>query len=111
MTNQEKLGKLNSMIMPDSASEELLLTLIDAAAEIVLSRRFPFGYEEGTAVPAQYEMTQIRIALELYSKMGAEGQTAHSENGISRTWESADVSPSLLSRIVPLAGGVRVENA
>ena len=36
--------------------------------------------------------------MELYSKQGAEGRTAHSENGISRTYEASDVSPSLLSK-------------
>jgi hypothetical protein len=38
--------------------------------------------------------------------MGAEGQTAHSENGINRTYEAADVSPSILRKIVPLVGSV-----
>ena len=52
------------------------------------------------------EDTQIQIAVELFSKRGAEGQTGHSENGISRSYESADVSPSLLKRITPLVGSV-----
>ena len=111
MTNQEKLARLNNLILPEEASEALLLTLLDAAAEIVLTRRYPFGYPFGAEVPPQYAMTQVRIALELYSKLGAEGQTAHNENGISRSWEAADVSPSLLKRIVPLAGGVRSADA
>jgi hypothetical protein len=45
--------------------------------------------------------------VELFSKMGAEGQTAHNENGINRTYESAGVSNSLLRRIVPICGGVK----
>ena len=53
-----------------------------------------------------HEQIQIRMTVELFSKMGAEGQTAHDENGIKRTWEAGDVSPSLLRQIVPVCGSV-----
>jgi hypothetical protein len=106
MTNEEKITRLAGLISPESADEELLLVLIEEAEEIVLNRRYPFGIPDGAKMEARYENTQIQIALELYSKMGAEGQTAHSENGISRSYEAADVSPSLLKRIVPLCGSV-----
>ena len=39
--------------------------------------------------------------VELYSKMGAEGQTSHAENTIARSYESAGISPSLLAEITP----------
>lgn len=106
MTNEEKITRLAGLISPETASTELLWALIEEAEEIVLNRRYPFGVPDGAMVEARYEHTQIQIALELYSKMGAEGQTAHSENGISRSYEAADVSPSLLKRIVPLCGSV-----
>jgi hypothetical protein len=64
---------------------------------------YPFGYEDGTAVPARYEQIQILLAVELYSKRGAEGQVSHSENGINRSW--AEDSP-LLKRILPHCGSV-----
>ena len=72
----------------------------------MLNRRYPFGVPEGANVPAVYEHIQLQIAVELFSKMGAEGQTVHNENGVYRTYEAADVSPSLLKRIVPLVGSV-----
>ncbi len=106
MKNEEKITRLAVLISPDTASEELLETLILQAEGIVLEKRYPFGYPEGTTVEARFEHTQIDIAKELFSKMGAEGQTAHSENGISRTYEAADVSPSLLKRITPKCGSV-----
>ena len=106
MTNEEKILRLAALIYPDSAENELLTVLIETAEGIVLSRRYPFGYPEGTTVEPRFEHIQIQIALELFSKMGAEGQTGHSENGISRSYEAADVSPSLLKRIVPLCGSV-----
>lgn len=106
MTNEEKISRLEVLISPDTASSELLLSLLEIAEGIVLNRRYPFGPPEGAVVPAIYEHIQLQIAVELFSKMGAEGQTAHGENGVSRTYESADISPSLLKRIVPVCGSV-----
>lgn len=106
MTNEEKINRLAVLISPDTADAELLGTLVEQAEGIVLNRRYPFGPPEGATVPSVYEHIQLQIAVELFSKMGAEGQTAHSENGINRTYETADVSPSLLKRILPICGSV-----
>ena len=106
MTNEEKIERLGVLISPDTADDELLAVLIDQSEGIVLNRRYPFGVPDGEVVPPIYEHIQLQIAVELFSKMGAEGQTAHGENGISRTFESADVSPSLLRRIIPICGSV-----
>jgi len=106
MTNAEKVEKLAVLISPDTATDDLLLILLEQAEGIVLNRRYPFGIPEEAVVPPQYERIQMRIALELFAKMGAEGQTAHIENGVHRTYEAADVSPSLLRQIIPVCGGV-----
>lgn len=106
MTNEEKIAKLEVLISPDTASSDLLTYLLEQSEGIVLNRRYPFGYPEGMTVPDQYEQIQLRVAVELFSKMGADGQLSHSENGISRTWEAGDVSPSLLRKIVPVCGSV-----
>lgn len=106
MTNEEKITRLAVLISPDTADNSLLSVLVEQAEGIVLNRRYPFGPPEGAAVPQKYEHIQLQIAVELFSKMGAEGQTAHNENGINRTYEAADVSPSLLRKIVPLCAGV-----
>ena len=106
MTNEQKLRRLAVLISPDTAEDELLTALIEQAEGIVLNRRYPFGVPPETTVPTMYEHIQLQIAVELFTKMGAEGQTAHNENGINRSFESADISPSLLKRIVPLCGSV-----
>lgn len=106
MNISEKLTALKTRIAPDVADENLLYELLEQAGAIVLNRRFPFGYPNGTEVPAQYERFQISIAVELYSKSGAEGETGHSENGINRTYEAGDISPSLLKQIIPMCGSV-----
>ena len=106
MTDKEKQARLMVLISPDTANDDLLSYLLELSEGIVLSRRYPFGAPEGATVPREYENIQIQIAVELYSKMGAEGQTSHDENGVSRSWEAGDVSPSLLRRIIPMVGSV-----
>ena len=106
MTDLEKENALSVLILPDTAATDLLNLLVKQAESIVLNKRYPFGIPENATVPAQYEHIQIRIAVELYSKMGAEGQTAHAENGVSRTYASASVSEELLREITPKGGVV-----
>lgn len=108
MTSDEKLLSFKKRIEPDTASDDLLSELLEQAGAIVLNRRFPFGYPVDTEVPTQYARLQIAIAIELFNKRGAEAQTAHSENGINRTYEAGDVSPSLLKQIIPMVAGVTV---
>ena len=106
MTDLEKISRLEVLISPDTADTDLLGILLEQAEGIVLSRRYPFGPPDEATVPDIYEHIQLQIAVELFSKMGAEGQTAHNENGVNRSYEAADVSPSLLKRIVPVVGSV-----
>lgn len=107
MTVEEKLVELRNAIAPDTEADELLIGLLDDAEALVLNQMYPFGYEDDTAVPARYERIQIQLAVELYSRRGAEGQTGHSENGINRTWPEKS---RLLSRIIPHVGSV-IRNA
>lgn len=106
MTNEQKIEKLKVLISPDTASDELLLYLLEQAEGICLNRRYPFGPPEGATLSALHEQIQIRVALELFNKMGGEGQLSHQENGVMRTWEAGDVSPSLLRLITPCVGSV-----
>ena len=104
MTQAEKLTALTTLISPDTADTDLLYVLLSQAEGIILNRRYPFGIPSGAEMPTRYEGIQLRIAVELFSRMGAEGQTAHDENGVKRTWDGADISPSLLRQITPICG-------
>lgn len=106
MDNNEKLDRLAVLISPDTATDNLLVYLLEQAEGIILNRRYPFGAPEGASLSPFHEQIQLRIAVELFTKMGAEGQTQHQENGVSRTWEAGDVSPSLLRQIIPICGSV-----
>ena len=106
MTNIEKVERLKVLISPDTASNDVLLSLIELSEGIVLNKRFPFGAPEGVTLTALYEQIQLRMAVELFTKMGAEGQTQHIEGSVTRAWEAGDVSPSLLRLITPCVGSV-----
>lgn len=47
--------------------------------------------------------TLTMAAIELWTKSGAEGQVAHSENGMQRTWEKAYLSSSVFDGIIGYA--------
>lgn len=89
----------------DSPDEAVLEDCIEEAKYIILNRRFPYGDIPDDVEP-RYKDLQFRIALAIYARMGAEDQTAHSENGISRTYGSALVSEDLLREITPYCGTV-----
>lgn len=105
--NEQLLDVLKTYLDPDKSwtesEEKQLSVLLRFSGAKILNQRYPFGVTV-SEVPARYESTQVRIAAELYAKMGAEGQTSHSENGIARAWESADVAQGLLNEVTPLAG-------
>lgn len=98
MTQLEML----KVFMPDVTDETLLTVALERAKRIILNRRFPFGYPEDTEVEPRYQDIQLSIAAELVSKMGVEGETGHSVAGVSRSFENAGVSESLLRQIVPM---------
>lgn len=106
MTNEEKIAKLEVLISPDTASDDLLSYLLEQAEGICLNRRYPFGCPEDASLSPMHEQIQLRVAVEIFSKMGADGQLSHQENGVMRTWEAGDISPSLLRHIVPVCGSV-----
>lgn len=99
MTNDEKLAALKTMI-GDTDSDEVLSTYLNLAGSKIIAKAYPYN-PEVTEVPAQYSYLQVEIAVYLLNKRGAEGQTSHSENGISRSYENADVPSSMLKSVVP----------
>ena len=102
MTQTEKLKLLKAMV-GESDTEEVLLAYLDIAGSKIINRAYPYGTDE-PAVPTRYDFLHCEIAAYLLNKRGAEGQTGHSENGISRSYESADVPESMLGAITPMVG-------
>ena len=103
MTEIEKIESMRVAIAPDTAEDEVLLSEIQSAETMILNKMYPFGYSEDKSIPPRYERLQIKLAVELFTQRGAEGQVSHSENGTTRTWPSVN---RILAQIVPHCGSV-----
>ena len=101
MTQLERL----KIRITENVNDGELEDILESAKAVILSRRFPFG-DFPEEIEPKYKDLQIRIAVEMFNKRGAEGETAHSENGVSRSYASANVSEDLLREITPKAGVV-----
>lgn len=92
--------------IPEEPDEAVFLDCIESAQEAILNRRFAFG---GTAKAkdeyiSDHQDLLYRCAVDLYNKTGAEGQLGHTENGVSRQYESSWISEQLLKEVTPLVG-------
>lgn len=95
MTQLERL----KVLIPDEKNEDLLQEILNQAeSAIKRKRRTP----PELLMESQFADLQIEIAVFLYNKLGSEGETSHSENGVSRTYENAHIPSSMLNTIVPL---------
>jgi hypothetical protein len=106
MTNEEKLAKLRLMLDEgDDTSDAIANAYLEAAEKAVINLVYPFGDVSEKTMPERYEYEQIEIAAYMLNKRGAEGETAHTEGGTSRTFETGDIPISLRARITAYAGG------
>lgn len=102
---EELLAQLKLYLGDSVTADEdnLLLFLLNLAGQKILDRLYPFDSTK-TTVPSRYALKQVEIAQFLYNKRGAEGETAHNENGVSRSYENADIPDSMMRGIVPFVG-------
>lgn len=101
MLETEKIEMVKSMT--GETSDGVVSAYLKIAGNKICRKAYPFD-PTVTEVPEQYSLLQVEIAVYLLNKRGAEGEAAHSENGISRTYENGDVPPSMLRQIVPMCG-------
>ena len=62
--------------------EELVQMLLEDAEGVLLA------YTGRKSLPDVLQTAQIQLACCLYNRMGIEGETAHTEGGVSRTMEA-----------------------
>lgn len=93
------LGFSNTAEYDDVINDYLLI-----AKQTILNRIYQYGYEDSEEVPTYYEHIQCQIACYLFNKRGAEGETSHSENGITRNYADGDIPSDLLKQVVPKVG-------
>lgn len=99
MTTADMKARL--ALMTGESDDEILSAYLTIAGDRIIERVYPFGHGEYLDVPAKYLSTQLEVASYLLNKRGAEGEAAHNENGINRSYESASVPASMLKHVVP----------
>jgi hypothetical protein len=95
--NMTQLSNLKELLGTVPESDTILQWYLDDAGSIICRLR------NSDIVETQYYSTQVKMAIELYNKRGAEGEVGHAENGIGRSYDGGDISKSLLSQIIPVA--------
>lgn len=101
------VGELKSLLLArdfditDKDTATLRYEIKRAIAQINRCRRFKATDED--PYDKKYEDLIIPLAISSFAKIGAEGQTVHSENGITRHYTSGgDYPKELLNEIIPL---------
>ena len=101
MADSYKLTKLRLMVGANASEDDLLLMYLTDAERAILNHLYPMDEDVAHTLPTRYESRQVEIAAYLYNKRGAEGETSHNENGISRSYETGSIPDSMLSDIIP----------
>lgn len=104
MTDAEKVMFISTVT--GETDDTLISAFLVMAGDALYHYVDPFKTQDKTAFLDEYSGVQARIAIDWLSKRGAEGQIAHSENGISRSYEASDISPSILRELTPFCGVV-----
>lgn len=104
MTDDEMVAMVRSLVGEPrlEAYSEAYLAIAKSA---VIERLFPYrGDAAWEDVPSKHHARTCEIAVYLVNRRGAEGETSHSENGVSRTYGSAAVPEGFFDGMAPYVG-------
>lgn len=101
MTLEEKLQYMKVMLddKTDTNDSEYKVYL-DLAKQRLLTHIYPFDQTK-VEIPQRYDMQHIELAVAIYVKKGAEGESSHDENGVRRTYKTEG---EILAHIPTTAG-------
>lgn len=105
MTDAEKTVLVQAMT--DETDDDVISAFLSMAGDAIYHYVDPFKTETKETVLDEYGAVQAKAAAYFLNKRGADGQTTHGENGISRSYESGDLPTSLLREITPKVGAVK----
>lgn len=84
--------------------EGTLNNLLEDSKYIALSLRYPYQDYTEYELPKKYYNWQLRCCSELYNLIDSQNIKSYSENGLSWTRDSANLSTSLVEEIEPMVG-------
>lgn len=104
MTDAEKAARVKLYLgITDNSQDALINAYVEDAGKEILGWRYSYATNIPAAVPVEYETTQIQAVLAGYGIRGAEGQTSHNENGISREFKYDDMVAYIRSHVITIA--------
>lgn len=86
----------------ENTTEGRMLAYLEDAKATIIRRLDPLGAVGVTEVPDRYAMLQVKLAARYSFRAGGEGELAHSENGVNRTYGTVN-DEDLLREIMPYA--------
>ena len=92
MTFDEKVNRIQ-LLLNKTDEEELIGAYLDMAESEILS------WSGAESISSVYDTVQIMAVLAGYNMIGAENQTSHTENNISRTFKYSDMLGYIRSNI------------
>jgi len=107
MDREGKVATTKILADEPNMSTSDISVYLNLAEEAILARLYPIRrpvLEEGQSlsIPTEYDMLQCRLASRYILRRGGEGEVTHNENGINRSYDSAN-DEDLLMEVVQVA--------
>ncbi len=107
MTDAEKLNTVKTLLSSGGGTipdDETLKTYISIAGQEILNWKYHLigGVpDSAVSVPKLEDIKQIYAVVAGYTHAGGEGQSSHSENGISRVFKYGDMLQYIHDNVLP----------
>jgi len=106
MTDAEKLATVKVLLEDggDVPSDEKLNTYLSIAKSEILAWQYHLigGVpEDVTDIPSKYENVQIYSVIAGYTHAGAEGESRHVENSVTRDFKYSDMLDYIHNNVLP----------
>lgn len=105
MTQSEMITNVQVLCQNDPEATDGLVTMYLSQAEATLLNHLYRAYgavPEGATLPTINQHDQCELAARYFLRRGGQGEVAHSENGVNRTYGSVD-DQDILRRVMPYA--------
>lgn len=105
MTQSEKIINVQTLVQNDPKATDGVVSVYLSQAEKTLLNCLYRAYgtvPEGATLPPINEWDQVELASRYFLRRGGQGEDAHNENGVNRTYGSVD-DQDILRRIMPYA--------